>query len=219
MGTVHDILTGYELPPLPEPLPETPWIDRRRTATKQRHRKANRLNEPLHRLRLFAGLGTDEAAELCGVSKYNWRRWERGNSNAPLSVIRLLECYAGHVPGGSGRWEGFEFRGDEMITANGEVYTAGEIEGIRWLQNRVDLLMHRNHQLRIRLRCMARDSGRQVSSTKAQIEIVLEMLSRLAIENLQQEDPILKVFGHRVEDFLVHSVELYEAIQDYEKGE
>jgi len=219
MGTVYDILTGDELPPRPEPIPEAPLIDRRRTRTKLAHRKANRAGEPLHRLRLLAGLNPDEAAELCGVSKYNWRRWERGNSNAPLSVIRLLECYAGHVPGGSGRWEGFEFRGDEMMTADGEVYTAGEIEGIRWQQNRVDLLMHRNHQLKIRLRSMARDGGRQVSSSKAQIEIVLEMLSRLASENLQQEDPILKVFGHRVEEFMVHSVELYEAIQDYEKGE
>lgn len=54
-------------------------------------------NTDLKALRENAGLTVDEAAELCGVSRRVWQRWERpkeqrykNTKNVPSSIVELF---------------------------------------------------------------------------------------------------------------------------------
>lgn len=84
--------------------------------------------EPFTTLQLRAGISNEDGAALCGVTRRQWQRWRNGTSRVPVTVRRLLACYAGEPASLDKAWRGYVFRADRLHAPNGENISARELE-------------------------------------------------------------------------------------------
>lgn len=90
----------------------------------------------LYGLRIACGLTARQAADLAGVHRVTWKRWETGRRPPPRWIWRLLDLY--QVAGGlefRGPFAGWRICPDGILYAPGirRGFTAGEILSLPWL--------------------------------------------------------------------------------------
>jgi len=97
-------------------------------------------------LRHNAHLSRAAAAEYLQVNLSTVNRSDNGKSKPPFAVLELLRLLAGGVPDLASRhaFAGWYFKQDYICTPEGEKFTAGDIEDIRFLKqinqaNRVEI--------------------------------------------------------------------------------
>ena len=71
--------------------------------------------EALHDARIQARLNIDDAAELCGVTLATYRRWESGQTPAPIMAARLFRSLGGHLGELHPDWDGWWLRPDGCL--------------------------------------------------------------------------------------------------------
>lgn len=80
-------------------------------------------------------VGEARALEVLQINRTTLGRWLAGTVKVPHSARLVLEQMAEGIPlGGSARWRGFRFDGDELVTPTGERLHAGRLEKWEWLE-------------------------------------------------------------------------------------
>jgi len=69
----------------------------------------------LHDARTQARLNIEDAAALCGVTLATYRRWESGQSPAPILAARLFRLMGGHLGDLHPAWDGWWLRSDGRL--------------------------------------------------------------------------------------------------------
>lgn len=81
-------------------------------------------------------VGEARALEVLQINRTTLGRWLAGTVKVPHAAALVLRQLAEGVPlGGSDRWRGFRFDGDELVTPTGARLHAGRLEKWEWLED------------------------------------------------------------------------------------
>ena len=103
-------------------------------------------------IRLHNRLSVEEVAELAGVSRATWYRYEKEGGMPPSMYGWLLVVTEkGGVGAGGPDWEGWYFKGGKLYTPENYYYTQGEIQGMRYMRQANNSYRNTNGRLKKRV--------------------------------------------------------------------
>lgn len=198
--------TSYEpLTPRPTAIPEIPERPKRST----RHAvhtnvlpKASPFFNEIEDQRCRIGfISKVKAAELCGVDKRTWRRWESGETPMPRATWAWFKAATdGGFAAGGPEWDGWNFYRGEICTPEGISFKPGEIRGTPLMFRRIHDYERVTEELREETEWLQKEirelrARHEHTKVRGQLETLIYLIMRLMCDYKESESALVRELG------------------------
>jgi len=159
-------------------------------------------------------ISKSKAAELCGVDKRTWRRWEDGKTGMPRAVWGWFQAATGGgFAAGGPEWEGWSFYRGEICTPEGISFKHGEIRGIPLLFRRIHEYERITEELRDETEWLKKEiqelrTRRARAFALGQIDVLGMLMMQITNEYRESEDLLIRGLAEDMWNLLVNACEM-----------
>ncbi len=144
------------------------------------------------------GISKARAAELCGVDKRTWRRWESGETYMPRAVWAWFRAATGGGFAAAGpEWDGWVFYRGELCAPEGTGFSVGEVRALPYtyalrheLSRNIQNLEEERAWLQQEVRML--HAKRDHTLALGQIKAIIYVMMQLMIEYRESEDKLIQ---------------------------
>jgi hypothetical protein len=172
------------------------------------------VNEIEHQRCVIGFISKAKAADLCGVDRRTWRRWESGQTYMPRAVWGWFQAATGGgFAAGGPKWDGWNFYRGEICTPEGISFKPGEIRSIPFLFRQIHDYERTTEELREETEWLKKEiqelrTRRAHAFALGQIDVLGIQMAQLRHEYRESEDPLIRELAEDMWNLLVEACEM-----------
>ena len=172
------------------------------------------INEIEHQRCVIGFISKAKAANLCGVDRRTWRRWESGQTYMPRAVWGWFQAATGGgFAAGGPKWDGWNFYRGEICTPEGISFKPGEIRSIPFLFRQIHDYERTTEELREETEWLKKEiqelrTRRARAFALGQIDVLGMLMMQITNEYRESEDLLIRELAEDMWNLLVNACEM-----------